>query len=164
MGPWPGGQLARYPMVEPGAATGTVAAVYARITGQMPFVPSLFKSLAVCPRYLALAWNQAAPALRDPDHRAVAAGLAESVRTAARPPADGRIREAMAGFIAPLGRMLLVCAGLREGLAGRLDGARPGGRCRQPASRSGPSSPYPHPRRPADGTSTARSVPRLARR
>ena len=127
--PGDGGEaVARYPMVEPAAATGTVAAVYAQISAVLPFVPSLFKSLAVCPPYLALAWEQAAPALRDQAHQAAAAGLAESVRTAAAPPDDARVREAMAQFVAPLSRMLLVSAGLREALAGRLDGAPAGGR------------------------------------
>lgn len=48
-------------------------------------------------------------------------GLADSVRTAAVPPADARVREAMAEFMSPLSWMLLVFAGLREALAGHLD-------------------------------------------
>ncbi|MQA04527.1 MAG: hypothetical protein GEV07_18030 [Streptosporangiales bacterium] len=79
----------RYPMVEPGAATGKVAAVYAQIAEVMPIVPSLFKSLAACPPYLALAWDQAAPALRDDIH--LAAATASPTRCAP-PPCHRRTR------------------------------------------------------------------------
>jgi len=48
--------MALYPMVEEATATGTVAAVYAQIVAVMPIVPSVFKSLALCPPYLVLAW------------------------------------------------------------------------------------------------------------
>jgi len=50
--------FAIYPMVEEAEATGVVAAVYAELLRRMPFVPSLFKSLAVCPPYLVLAYEQ----------------------------------------------------------------------------------------------------------
>jgi hypothetical protein len=51
--------FAIYPMVEEHEATGRVAGVYNQILESMPFVPSLFKSLATCPGYLVLAWDQA---------------------------------------------------------------------------------------------------------
>ncbi len=47
-----------YPMVEESEATGVVAGVYTELLQRMPFVPSLFKSLAVCPPYLVLAYEQ----------------------------------------------------------------------------------------------------------
>ena len=52
--------FAIYPMVEEAEATGVVAGVYAELLSRMrmPFVPSLFKSLAVCPPYLVLAYEQ----------------------------------------------------------------------------------------------------------
>jgi len=65
-----------------------VAGVYAALLDRMPFVPSLFKSLAVCPGYLVLAAEQAIPALADPAFGALAERLASSVWTAAAPPPD----------------------------------------------------------------------------
>jgi len=82
----PCGGFAAYPMVEEAQAIGVVAGVYAALLDRMPFVPSLFKSLAVCPAYLVLAAEQAIPALADPAFGALAARLASSVRTAAAPP------------------------------------------------------------------------------
>ena len=64
-GPVVTGGFVGYPMVEESEATGAVAAVYARLRKHMPFVPSLFKSLALCPGYLVLAAEQAAGALSD---------------------------------------------------------------------------------------------------
>ncbi len=71
--------MALYPMVEEAKGTGTVAAVYAQIVAVMPIVPSVFKSLALCPPYLVLAWDQAAAAMRGKDYNPAAAGLAASV-------------------------------------------------------------------------------------
>lgn len=84
------GGFAAYPMVEEAQATGVVAGVYASLLDQMPFVPSLFKSLAVCPGYLVLAAEQAAPALADPTFASIAERLAASVRAAAAPPPTPR--------------------------------------------------------------------------
>ena len=117
----PCGGFAAYPMVEEAQAVGVVAGVYAALLDRMPFVPSLFKSLAVCPAYLVLAAEQAIPALADPAFGALAARLASSVRTAAAPPSDGEVCSALAGFVAPLSRMLLLAAGLRLALEGSLD-------------------------------------------
>lgn len=120
-------EFAAYPMVEEADATGVVAGVYARLLKDMPFVPSLFKSLAVCPGYLVLAAEQAAPALTDDSFRSSAAELAATVRTAATPPPSAEVRAAVAGFVDPLSRMLLLTAGLRLALAGELDApAAPG--------------------------------------
>jgi hypothetical protein len=47
-----------YPMIEEDEATGRVAAVYADVLARAPLVPSLLKSLGVCPPYLVLAWEQ----------------------------------------------------------------------------------------------------------
>lgn len=115
-------RFAIYPMVEEGDATGRVAACYGAILESHPFVPSLFKSLAVCPGYLVLAWDQASRALPDDDFRAVADEL---IATASDGPwrlHDERSRKAMAEFVEPLGRMLVLSAGLLEGLDGGLAG------------------------------------------
>lgn len=114
------GTVAAYPMVEETDATGAVAAVYADLlAGGAQFVPSLFKSLALCPAYLVLAHDQAAvqaeTAFADAAHE-----LAGTVRGAARPPPDAQTREQLGGFVPPLARMLLLTAGLREALDGRL--------------------------------------------
>lgn len=114
--------MALYPMVEESTATGTVAAVYAQIVAVMPIVPSVFKSLALCPPYLVLAWDQAAAAMPGQDYDQAAAGLAASVHAVTPPPEDPRIREALARFVTPLSQMLLLSAGLAEALAGRLPG------------------------------------------
>ena len=47
-----------YPMIEEDEATGRVAAVYTRVLEHSAFVPSFLKSLALCPPYLVLAWEQ----------------------------------------------------------------------------------------------------------
>lgn len=114
--------FAVYPMVEEHEATGRVAAVYAQILASMPFVPSLFKSLATCPQYLVLAWDQASHALADPAFGRAAASLSESARQIGEAPPAGRVGDALGGFVDPLGRMLLIAVGLLEALEGRLEG------------------------------------------
>jgi len=128
----PSGGFTAYPMVEEAQATGAIAAVYASLLDRMPFVPSLFKSLAVCPGYLVLAAEQAAPALADPTFASLAERLASSVRTAAAPPPDGEARAALAAFVEPLSRMLLLTAGLRLALDGELDAPPAPGRAPEP--------------------------------
>lgn len=123
-----GPAVVAYPMVEEDQATGAVAAVYADLLdGGMPFVPSLFKSLALCPAYLTLAHDQAAGVLTDPHFAQAAEALPETVRTASRPPPEDETREMVARFVPPLTRMLLLTAGLCEALDGRLQAppARP---------------------------------------
>jgi hypothetical protein len=110
-----------YPMVEEDEATGAVAAVYAQLLDVMPFVPSLWKSLALCPGHLVLAHEQAAPVLSDASFGSAAQRLVHSVREAARPPADAEVRAAVAEFAGPLSRMLVVAAGLQLALDGELD-------------------------------------------
>jgi len=113
--------MALYPMVEEATATGTVAAVYAQIVAVMPIVPSVFKSLALCPPYLVLAWvrrpRRSRAGLRP--GRGGAACLGACGDPTAR---DPRIREALARFVTPLSQMLLLSAGSAEALAGRLPG------------------------------------------
>jgi len=130
-----------YPMVEEHEATGVVAGVYAELLTTTPFVPSLFKSLALCPGYLVLAHEQVGPALRDDTFAALAGQLADSVRDAAAPPADPAVRQALAGFLAPLSRMTLLAAGLRRALAGDLDVP--------PAPGQPPAARPVHPEQPA---------------
>ena len=112
------GVIAQYPMVEEAEATGVVAAVYARLLDDMPFVPSLFKSLALCPGYLLLAYEQAAPVQSGPEFGSLADGLAHSVRDAATPPPEQQVQEALAQFVGPLSRMLLLAA--RTSTRGRV--------------------------------------------
>ncbi|MCZ2824436.1 MULTISPECIES: hypothetical protein [unclassified Modestobacter] len=112
---------ASYPMVEEADATGVVAAVYADLLEGMPFVPSLFKSLALCPGCLVLAHEQAVPVLSTDEFGSAAQRLVTSVRDVAEPPADADVRAALAGFAGPLSRMLLLAAGLRLALDGELD-------------------------------------------
>jgi hypothetical protein len=128
---------AAYPMVEEEDATGRVAAVYAAALAQGPFVPSLLKSLAVCPPYLVLAWEQCGPVLAASQMDEAVERLAASVEDAATPPAGRDDRELLAGFIPPLGRMLLLACGLLAAAGNRL-GDVPPAPGRSPASPSGP--------------------------
>lgn len=115
------GTVAAYPMVEEEAATGAVAAVYTDLlAGGAQFVPSLFKSLALCPAYLVLAHDQAAGVQGEAAFADATQDLPGTVRDAARPPPDPETREQLGGFVPPLARMLLLTAGLREALDGRL--------------------------------------------
>lgn len=114
--------LAEFPMVEEAAATGRVAAVYADAASRAPFVPSILKSLAVCPPYLVLAWNQVGPLLGEADLAQAAAALAGGVTDVAEPPADAGDRDLLGGFVGPLSTMSLVCAGLLAALDGELPG------------------------------------------
>jgi hypothetical protein len=79
----PGWVPAAYPMVDDAATTGRVAEVYADILGRFPMVPSLFKSLAVSPGYLQLAWEQTRGVLDDDEFAAATerliAGVADAV-------------------------------------------------------------------------------------
>ncbi|HEV2752680.1 MAG TPA: hypothetical protein VGV36_02455, partial [Solirubrobacteraceae bacterium] len=129
--------IVAYPMVEEDEATGRVAAVYAAVLEQAPFVPSLLKSLAVCPPYVVLAWEQAAPVLASADAAETVERLAASVTDAATPPGDPRDRRLLAGFVEPLGRMLLVSCGLLAALEGALAG-RPSARGSAPPAPSQP--------------------------
>ena len=88
----------------------------------MPMVPSLFKSFAVCPTYRVLAWRQAAPMLDAEEFVDAAQRLASSVEDVVSPPPDAQVRATLARFIDPLGKMLLVSAGLYVALDGDLVG------------------------------------------
>ena len=148
MTPDPQHALALYPMVEEGDATGVVAGVYAALLDGMPFVPSLFKSLAVCPAYLVLAHGQSSAALGTDAFQSAAEELSASVRDAARPPEQEEVRAVLAGFVGPLGRMLLLSAGLLAAVRGELDG--------EPAS---PDAPPVRPVRPERLVPTAWEAP-----
>lgn len=144
-------EFAAYPMVEEAEATGVVAAVYAQLLDGMPFVPSLFKSLALCPGYLVLAYEQAAPVLSSPSFASTAQQLVSSVREMARPPGNTEVRGALAEFAGPLSRMLLLATGLRLGLDGELDlppapGHAPAPRPAQPRSPAPSAEDAPAPR------------------
>lgn len=115
---------AAYPMVEEGQATARVAAVYAEMLAGMPMVPSLFKSLALCPPYLVMAWRQASPLLDGGQAEAAGSTLASRVREVTPPPPNAAVREELGRFVGPLGRMLFLASGLRLALEGEL-GADP---------------------------------------
>jgi hypothetical protein len=109
-------------MVDEDAAVGRVAAVYAAASERAPFVPSLLKSLAVCPPYLTLAWEQLGPALEEPALTDAADRLAATIERAPTPPADPRDRRLLADFVGPVGTMLLASCGLLAALDGALRG------------------------------------------
>lgn len=140
-----------YPMVEEADATGAVAGVYAGLLQSMPFVPSLFKSLAVCPGYLVLAAEQAHGVLREPSFTSTAQELVSAAGDVATPPADPAAREALAEFTGPLARMLSLAAGLRLALDGEL--AAPPAPGRRPAP--GPVDPQSPPPSPDDAPALA---------
>lgn len=70
--------FAIYPMVDEGEATGVVAGVYAALLTRMPFVPSLFKSFALCPHYLVLAYEQSTGVLYSDALKTAGQGLGAS--------------------------------------------------------------------------------------
>jgi hypothetical protein len=114
--------IAIYPMVEEHEATGRVAAVYSHILRSMPFVPSLFKSLAVCPAYLVLAWDQTVHAMSEDALADAAAELASTAAGAGQPPAQVEVRDTVSQFVVPLSRMLLLSMGLLHALNGEVAG------------------------------------------
>lgn len=115
--------FAIYPMVEEQEATGVVAGVYAELLTRMPFVPSLFKSFALCPQYLVLAYEQAVGVLDGGALQRSSDELSASVRDAVQPPEQQEVRQTVASFVGPLGRMLLLASGLLLALDGELDAA-----------------------------------------
>jgi hypothetical protein len=117
--------VADYPMIEEDEAVGGVATVYGAALERAPFVPSLLKSLAVCPQYLLLAWDQASAVLDGAELGRSASRLSALVTEAAAPPADAHDRELVGAFIGPLGRMLLLSCGLLSSLEGHLAGRPP---------------------------------------
>ena len=62
----------------------------------MPFVPSLFKSFALCPTYLALAYEQSAGVLGTDALKAAGQDLGASVRKVVRPPEQDEVRKTLA--------------------------------------------------------------------
>lgn len=110
-----------YPMVEEARAEGRVAGVYSQMLGYSEFVPSIFKSLALCPDYLVLAWRQSEPAMVGGQLSSAAEELTETAAGAVEPPRDPRARELVAGFVGPLGLMSILAAGLRGALRGELE-------------------------------------------
>ena len=111
-------------MVEVADAHGVVAAAYGDLLARMPFVPSLFKSLALCPQYLVLANEQAADdALLDRG----AEQLIAAVRAVVEPPEEPA-RSTAGCYAMPIGRMLLLSAGLRLALQGELSAPSAPGR------------------------------------
>jgi hypothetical protein len=104
--------FAIYPMVEEGEATGVVAGVYAELLTRMPFVPSLFKSFALCPAYLVLAYEQSAGVLDGDALTRAGQELGGSVREVVQPPEQEEVRQTLGPFTGPLGRMLLLASGL----------------------------------------------------
>ncbi len=136
-------RFAIYPMVEEAGATGVVAAVYAEALTRMPFVPSILKSLALCPPYLVLAWEQASGVLDEDGFADAAAALTAAARPAVTPPEDPQVRRTLAGFVGPLSRMLLLASGLLLAVRGDLTAPPSPGRARAPgpmeAQRSAPS-------------------------
>lgn len=132
-----GDGFAIYPMVEEGEATGAVAGVYAQLLTRMPFVPSLFKSFALCPQYLVLAYEQSAGVLDGNELKTSGHELGASVRDIVQPPEQEQVRQTLAAFVGPLGRMLLLSSGLLLALHGELDappapGDAPAGRPVEP--------------------------------
>jgi len=109
------------PLLHEDEVEGIVSSVYADIRRRIPFVPALFKALAAEPETLVAAWLQARAILDDPRSPAAAAAIREAalVRLDYRP--SGRIREAVAPYLAELPSMLLIVTSLRLSLDGALE-------------------------------------------
>lgn len=118
-----------YPMVEEGDASGRVAAVYADALRRLPFIPSFLKSVAVCPPYLVLAWEQASSVV---DARAFSEAKT-TLMTAARgtgpaPRVSERATDVLRTVADPTAQMILLAFGLDAALSGDLVGAPATGR------------------------------------
>lgn len=147
---------AAYPMVDESEATGLVAVVYRDVLSRFPMVPSLYKSLAVCPVTLALAWEQSRPALDDGRLADAADRLvAAATGVVPRPPGE-EVRATLGAFVSPIARMLVVVAGLSRSLDGRVDGP-PAAAPVAPDN----GSPTPRPERTVPPTSTAAAAERF---
>ena len=112
---------ASYPMVDEDEATGRVAGVYADILSTFPMVPSLFKSFAVSPTYLELAWDQSRRVLGDDDFAARTRRVVDEAADVVPPHPDSDVRALLGRFVGALGKMLLLTSGLRLALDGVLD-------------------------------------------
>jgi hypothetical protein len=134
--------FAIYPMVEEDEATGVVAGVYAELLTRMPFVPSLFKSFALCPAYLVLAYEQSTGVLDGDALPSAGQQLGASVREVVQPPDQEDVRQSLAQFVGPLGRMLLLSGGLLLALQGELDAPSAPGQA-PPARPVEPEQPAP---------------------
>ncbi len=121
-------------------ATGLVAAIFADVRRRMPFVPALFKALAVDPSVLEIAWLQARELYDDPRTEHVAAALLEvagEARLSYRAPEP--VRMAVAPFVGELPAMLLIVTSLRLALDLELP------RRQRPAAPIPPASSSPEP-------------------
>jgi hypothetical protein len=134
--------FAIYPIVEEEEAIGVAAGVYAELLTRMPFVPSLFKSFALCPAYLVLAYEQSAGVLDGDALGTAGQELAASVREAVLPPGQEQVRQTLAQFVGPLGRMLLLASGLLLALQGELEAPPAPGQA-PPARPVEPDQPAP---------------------
>lgn len=92
--------------------------MYAEVRSELGFVPHLFTSLALFPNYLVLAWEQTKPLIGSADFSNAATRLVDRASSYVPPPRDPEAKAILAGRAS--GRMLLLSAGLRLALDGRL--------------------------------------------
>lgn len=113
-----------YPMVEEGDASGRVAAVYEDALRRLPFIPSFLKSVALCPPYLILAWEQASTVVAtDMFADAKTALVAAARATGAAPQVSERAAGVMRHVVDPTAQMILLACGLDAALSRDLVGA-----------------------------------------
>jgi hypothetical protein len=134
------------PMRHEEEAHGLVAAVFADVRSRMPFVPALFKALAVDPSALELAWLQGRALYDDPRSHAAAAELREAAGEAGPAyRASEPVRQAVAPFAQELPAMLLIATSLLLALDGVL-AVRPKPELRLSPGRSDPGPGLPESR------------------
>lgn len=132
-----------YPMVDEGDASGLVAAVYEEVLEHFPMVPSLFKSLACNPTYLALAWDQTRHVLETEEFASGADALVEQAGDLVQGRVTTDLRELLTEFEDALSRMLLVAAGLQLALDGTITGHAATPRHGEPAGTPDPERDVP---------------------
>ena len=144
------------PMTPERHATGRVAAVYLDIRRHVPFVPSFFKSLAINPSYLELAWLQireAGPRLDE-----LAAQLVDEAEKRGDdlglPRLSSTCREVLVPFRPVVPRMVLIAEYLGRLLAGELAARPPATQVPLPSAKTvpDPAVPVREPRASTDET------------
>jgi hypothetical protein len=108
------------PMQEERGATGAVSAVYAQVRAVSPVVPSPFKSLAINPAYLALAWAQVSDVRAPIDRMAtrLATHARDCVKESGGPALSAAAAEALtdSGYLVPQTMLMVeLLVGLLEG-------------------------------------------------
>jgi hypothetical protein len=108
------------PLLHEEDVEGVVSSVFLDIRARMPFVPALFKVLAIDPESLVAAWLQARAIFDDPGSHAAADEIRKSAQVGIGFRPSHRVGEVLAPYAAELPFMLLIVTSLQLSLSGEL--------------------------------------------